>query len=426
MIKWCFRVVWISIISSLSYGMAFTFSIRSARLAAAGCANKHAKTCNLFRQCLASHPYKSSITNGSRSMYYMSQSRSIRNRSALLSKLDASEEQFSISLRPSYTKCAYTTTTSASRSISIPEDEVILMKMHQTLEGEIIPASMELFNDRPSSCLGDVLPDKVVAILGVSGGCDSVGLFHGLMALFASTEIRISYQNRSRKVNVEIHVAHFDHKKRGDESDGDRILVESLCKEYGIPFHCYYWGDESMILNNEEEPTFSQEVARNWRRNTLSELLSSCCSGVDEVCPGFILTAHHADDNDETILMKFIRGAHISSLTGMGATSIFTHDEKGDKQSAILFGRPMISIRKEDIQNFLMKYFEGTDGNPLPWREDSSNISDEYLRNRVRNELIPLLSELSGGEAALRVRWTKLEVCNFLHDRCFTNIPSFL
>jgi len=409
MIRWPFRVACVSIISCFSFGMSFTFtSIRSARFPAGARAQYINKQCNPFRRCIVNGNI--SINSRFESSNYMPQSCIIRSRNVLLSKanLDASEEQFSVSRRrPSSDKYAYTTTTNAKKSVPIPEDEPILLEMLQKMEGEIIPAAMDLFNGK--FCQGELLPNKFVAVLGVSGGCDSVGLLHGLMTLLSSADFITLYGNESRKLSCEIHVAHFDHRKRGDESDGDRILVESLCKEYGVPFHCYYWGDESMSINDGEKPKFSQEVARDWRRNSLSKLLSDCCSEGNAVCPGVVLTAHHADDNDETLMMKFIRGSHLTNLSGIGPTSIFTSHNKGDDQPATLFGRPMISIRKEGIQNFLVKYFQGTEGNQLPWREDSSNSSDEFLRNRVRNELMPLLSELSGGVSAFQKRLQNLE-----------------
>ena len=90
---------------------------------------------------------------------------------------------------------------------------------------------------------------------------------------------------------------------------------------------------------------------------------------------GCIATGHHADDQTETFLLKWLRGSHISNLQGM-------------RWKNTPFIRPLLNCSKLELQVFLKN-------NNLTWMEDSSNQSNAYLRNRVRLELVPLLEELS-------------------------------
>ncbi len=106
---------------------------------------------------------------------------------------------------------------------------------------------------------------------------------------------------------------------------------------------------------------------------------------------GVIMTAHHLNDSEETILLKLLRGVHISRLQGMEAVS-----STSSSQNRVLFARPLIQIRKQEIKEYLVV-------NQFRWREDSSNEEPKYLRNRIRNELVPLLEDLVGGKDNLQV-----------------------
>jgi tRNA(Ile)-lysidine synthetase-like protein len=232
----------------------------------------------------------------------------------------------------------------------------------------------------------------------VSGGCDSVGLFHGLLNVLSKTidDETSSVDHTTNTWTLKcadnnlfynLHVVHFDHQQRGAESDGDRVFVQELCEKFGIPFHCYTWNQE---CNETEEKVFSQDSARQWRRSNMGKLARKL---TDNKQPGLILTAHHADDSMESLLLKLLRGTHITSIKGM---DIYTQDDSGNP---IL--RPMLSLKKKDILEYLQN-------RQLSWREDSSNASNKYRRNQVRNELVPLMSEIVGGEDILFKRLDSL------------------
>lgn len=234
---------------------------------------------------------------------------------------------------------------------------------------------------------------RIAMIVGVSGGCDSIGLLHGLVRSLSATETNVSGKLslslpwQEMTLPCSIHVVHFDHELRGLESDGDRIFVQQLCNLYKLPFHCYYWKKDHADATN---TSFSQDAARIWRRSRTSSLLQTV---VDHDEAGFILTAHHADDSAESLLLKLLRGTHITNINGMDPVTRDT-----DSNWII---RPLLNVRK----NVIIEYLKALN---LDWREDSSNASDKYLRNQVRNKLMPLLSDMVGGEDILQRRLNTL------------------
>ena len=219
-------------------------------------------------------------------------------------------------------------------------------------------------------------PEPIILLLGLSGGCDSVGLLHALVKILSPTfKLKLEKENTF----LELHAIHFDHQQRGGESDDDRAFVTTLCQDLGVPLHTFYW---------ETGLPFSQDIGRNWRRNTMVTLLHSLAPNQQ----GVILTAHHKDDSMESLLLKILRGVHITNLSGM---------ETWMPIEKVILGRPLMGISKAHIQTFL-------ESKQLSWRDDSSNTSDKYKRNRVRNELLPLMADIAGGQSKLEKRLDNL------------------
>lgn len=254
------------------------------------------------------------------------------------------------------------------RNSIAPTRHLVLDSIEESIERDII-------SNLPEST------SNVVLLVGVSGGCDSVGLLHALVRLLARRDDD-AFQLDSSDTFFRIHVVHFNHKQRGKESDGDALFVQELCDEFNLPCHVYEW-DLSSNAN------FSQDKARQWRRSNMYSLLQSFIKNDQE--QGVIVTAHHCNDSQESLLLKMLRGVHLTNLVGMDAVVVDSEDAPG-----VTIARPMLNICKADIVDFL-------ESNNLKWREDESNASDKYLRNRVRNELIPLLSDMVGGEDVLQV-----------------------
>ena len=180
-------------------------------------------------------------------------------------------------------------------------------------------------------------------LVAVSGGADSLAL---LLAL--------------HQAKFDIVAAHVNHGLRGAESDGDEAFVLRLCADKGI-----IADSRRVQLENS-----SENAAREARYAALSNMAQqhNCA---------FIATGHTADDVLETILLNWLRGASIAGLGG-----IPPHREL---ENSLLLVRPLLHVTRRETRAFCEK-------NECPWREDSSNQSPIYTRNRVR-QLLPELAQ---------------------------------
>jgi tRNA(Ile)-lysidine synthase len=185
-------------------------------------------------------------------------------------------------------------------------------------------------------------------ILATSGGLDSMVL----LDLF-------------QKLNFEIAIAHCNFQLRGIESFDDQNFVQEYADTNKIPVFITQF-DTSAFANDYKLST--QVAARELRYNWFYELLET--KNYD-----YILTAHHADDNLETFLINLSRGTGLEGLTGI--------PQQNDK-----IIRPLLLFSRQEIEDYANE-------NAIQWREDSSNASDKYLRNKIRHHLVPILKELN-------------------------------
>lgn len=188
--------------------------------------------------------------------------------------------------------------------------------------------------------------DKI--LLTVSGGIDSIvlcELFH--------------------QAGLKFGIAHCNFQLRGDESDTDELFVEELAEKYEVQFHSVSFDTSAFSKKNKMS---IQVAARQLRYQWFEEIRT-------QFDYKYIATAHHQDDSIETFFINLIRGTGISGLHGILP-----------KQNNII--RPLLFTGKDQIEVFAKK-------NKLEHREDSSNASDKYLRNKIRHQLIPLLKELN-------------------------------
>ncbi len=167
------------------------------------------------------------------------------------------------------------------------------------------------------------------------------------------------------KSNFEIAMAHCNFQLRGVESFGDQKFVQDYSKTNKVELFLTQFDTEA-FANDYKLST--QVAARELRYNWFYELLES--NNFD-----YIITAHHADDNLETFLIHLSRGTGLEGLTG-----IPTHNDK--------IIRPLLLFSRQEIQDY-------ANHNAIQWREDSSNASDKYLRNKIRHHLVPVLKELN-------------------------------
>ena len=179
--------------------------------------------------------------------------------------------------------------------------------------------------------------DSVIA--AVSGGADSVAM---LFALYLLRD----------ELGVTLEAAHFNHHLRGAESDRDEAFVTDFCGRYDIPLHL---GSGRIVPGKKG----LEAAARDARYAFLRRL------------PGKVATAHTADDNAETVLMRLIRG---TGLKGLGAIAPVSGNVI----------RPMLTVTRDAVEAFLAEY-------ALPHVEDSSNGTDDFLRNRIRHGILPLM-----------------------------------
>lgn len=188
--------------------------------------------------------------------------------------------------------------------------------------------------------------DKI--LLTVSGGKDSVAMFD----LFCGAKLYFA-------------VAHCNFQLRGKDSDEDAIFVENLCKNAGIEFFSKAFDTKTFAKEN----NISIEMAARELRYAWFESLRS------EHNFAYIATAHHLNDSIETVLLNLTKGTGISGLKGILP-----------KKGFII--RPLLFASRQEIEAYIAQ-------KKLLWREDISNASNEYQRNLIRNEVVPLLKKIN-------------------------------
>ncbi len=197
-----------------------------------------------------------------------------------------------------------------------------------------------------------IIPDQPV-IVGVSGGADSMCLLHLLL-----------------KFRFSVLAAHLDHKIRETSGD-DANFVHNYCHSNNIPFILQ---ELNVSKYCEEKKLSIEEGARNQRY----EFLFDCAK--EHKAQG-VLSAHHSDDQVETILMHFLRGAGLSGLKGMKEITFLTQFSK-----TIPLIRPLLEFSRRQIENYCEE-------NHIPFVTDQTNTDTTIFRNKLRHDLIPLLEE---------------------------------
>ncbi len=189
------------------------------------------------------------------------------------------------------------------------------------------------------------LPAKKI-VCAVSGGADSMVLL-----------MRCALHRES------VVAAHVNYGRRGAESDADEILVSEYCRSNDIPLFVYHATEEELTGN-------FQQSARVLRYRFFEKVRFATQSD-------YIATAHHADDVQESLVMQLFRSGNLRNMRGIKA-----------RDGHII--RPMLHLRKADV----LQYAQSVG---LKWREDASNQSPDYTRNRLRHEILPVLDKLFPG-----------------------------
>ena len=187
-------------------------------------------------------------------------------------------------------------------------------------------------------------------LVALSGGPDSVFLLHFLN----------KFKN---KFKIEIGAVHINHRLRGNDSERDELFCKAICDELSVPFYILRKDIKSYSKKNK----ISLEVAGRKIRYEFFEKISS------ENKYDKIVTAHNADDNAETVLLNLIKGTGIKGIAGIPV-----------KRNNIV--RPILSLTKKEILDYLNE-------NQFEYRVDESNLSNDFERNFLRNEVIPLIQK---------------------------------
>ena len=214
---------------------------------------------------------------------------------------------------------------------------------------EVLLKSFEKYVERHELFSHD---DKI--LLAVSGGVDSM--------VMLSVFVRLNYN---------IGVAHCNFHLRGEESDGDTEMVLNECERMGIPCHIQHFDTEAEM---ERTGDSMEMAARRLRYEWFNEL---CRNEGYKV----IAVAHHTNDSIETFFINLLRGTGLRGLTGI------------NRQYGKVV-RPLLYASRKDILEYAKQ-------NHIPYREDSSNLSKKYLRNKIRLGLLPMLQEINPRFTAL-------------------------
>lgn len=195
--------------------------------------------------------------------------------------------------------------------------------------------------------------------VAVSGGKDSMSLLHYMKA-------------HAGEYKIEVSAINFDHRIRGEESARDSAFVADWCKKNDVPLFFY----------EADEPVPDENTARRWR-------LCQYCLVMGDGKADFVATAHHMNDNAETVLFNLARGSGLSGVIGI--------------QDSTPLGiiHPMIGCSREEIDEYIKE-------NDIPYVTDSTNFSDDYTRNKIRHNVIPALEEAVPGAVKAIYRFSRL------------------
>lgn len=213
-------------------------------------------------------------------------------------------------------------------------------------------------------------PEKKT-LVALSGGADSVALLRLL-----------------RTMDYECEALHCNFHLRGKESDGDELFVRQLCEQLNVPLHVRHFNTREVATDRRISIEMAaRELRYEWFEEMRTQLHSES-----------IAVAHHQDDSVETVLLNLIRGTGINGLTGIQP-----------KNGHIV--RPLLCLSRSEILAYLEEINQ-------PYVTDSSNLQDEYIRNKIRLHIIPLMEDINPAAKAniLRSAHNLNEVALLYHN----------
>lgn len=199
---------------------------------------------------------------------------------------------------------------------------------------------------------------RLPLVVGVSGGADSICLVHVLAQL-------------ADVWNLELHIAHLNHNLRAEAST-DAMFVARIAQQLGLPFHVATVAQGQLT----DSSSSLEGAARKVRYRFLTVIAKTITPTGQRP---LVAVAHHADDQAETILMNLIRGGGMQGLSGMDWCTDWPD---------VRIVRPLLAIKRREIVDFNHRY-------NLTWVEDTTNQDQTMRRNRIRHEIIPILTQLN-------------------------------
>ena len=196
--------------------------------------------------------------------------------------------------------------------------------------------------------------------VALSGGKDSMALAHYLKA-------------HAAQYNIVMSAVNCDHCMRGEESARDSRFVGDYCKSLGIELYSY----SAQGLN-----LCGERAAREWRLSCFDDVIAKDRAD-------FVATAHHMNDNAETVLFNLARGSALSGVTGIA------------ERTARSFIRPLIGVSRAEIDDYIQHF-------DIPYVTDSTNLVDDYTRNKLRHTVIPALEQAVHGAVENIYRFSRL------------------
>ncbi|MFO0788922.1 MAG: tRNA lysidine(34) synthetase TilS [Pirellulales bacterium] len=195
------------------------------------------------------------------------------------------------------------------------------------------------------------------AVLAVSGGSDSIALLRA-----------VDRMKRHSGGSGCLFIAHLNHGMRGEEAAADAAWLESLCRDLALPFE----------LGQADVGRVAAAQGDGWEAAARTARYEFLQQTAERLGARFVATAHTADDQAETVLHRIIRGTGLRGLAGIPTRRALSR--------SVTLVRPLLAVRRREVIQYLQAL--GQD-----FRIDSSNSDSSYTRNRLRNELLPLLRE---------------------------------
>lgn len=218
------------------------------------------------------------------------------------------------------------------------------------MQAMISPGSALIYSVERTIRLQRLFRPGDTLVVAISGGVDSTALLDLLVRLPG--------------YNLNLIVAHLNHRLRAAEADADQEFCRGMAVRYNVPFEVRRVDVKTMASDSGLN---LEDAGRRARIQFLDEIRTKFDAAA-------VVLAHHADDQAETVLMRLLRGSGMTGLSGMAF------------RNARGYVRPLLEVCRAEIEQYLL-------GLGLDWRNDSSNSDTIYLRNRIRHQLLPLLEE---------------------------------